>query len=96
MINYLYPPSKSNPHNDKRILEYFPELQPFFNDTSIRDLMGVANGRKETRHYENKKTGAPHRSIIWYEAEQFYQRIDVLALSIVRNKLGLPPIIVKM
>lgn len=96
MINYLYPPNKSNPHNDKRILEYFPELQPFFKDTSIRDLMGVANGRKETRHYENKKTGAPHRSIIGYEAEQFYQRIDVLALSIVRNKLGLPPIIVKM
>ena len=96
MINYLYPPSKSNPHNDKRILEYFPELQPFFKDTSIRDLMGIANGRKETRHYENKKTGTPHRSISGREAEQFYQRIDVLALSIVRNKLGLPPIIVKM
>lgn len=96
MINYLYPPCKSSPHNDKRILEYFPELQPFFIDTSIRDLMGVANGRKETRHYENKKTGAPHHSISGHEAEQFYQRIDVLALSIVRKKLGLPPIMVRI
>lgn len=30
MINFLYPPSKSHHHDDKRISQYFPELQPFF------------------------------------------------------------------
>lgn len=92
MVNFLYPPSKSHPHNDKRISQYFPELQPFFIDTTIRDLFEIANQRKETRHYEDKKTRIPHNSIKGHEAEQFFQRVDVLALSLVRNKLGLPPL----
>lgn len=92
MINFLYPPSKSNPHNDKRILHNFPELQPFFINTTIRDLFAIANGRKETRHYEDKKFRTPHISINGHEAEQFFQRVDVLALSVVRRKLGLPPL----
>ena len=92
MINFLYPPSKSNPHNDKRISQYFPELQPFFIDTTIRKLFEIANQRKETRHYENQKTRTPHKSIKGHEAEQFFQRVDVLALSVVRNRLGLPPL----
>lgn len=92
MINFLYPPSKSHPHNDKRISLYFPELKPFFIDTTIRDLFEIANGRKETRHYEDKKTQTPHNSIKGHEAEQFFQRVDVLAMSVVRRKLGLPPL----
>lgn len=92
MINFLYPPSKSHPHNDKRISQYFLELHPFFIDTTIRDLFEIANQRKETRHYEDKKTCNPHNSIKGHEAEQFFQRVDVLALSLVRNKLGLPPL----
>lgn len=92
MINFLYPPSKSHPHNDKRISQYFPELQPIFIDTTIRDLFEIANRRKETRHYEDKKTQTPHNSIKGHEAEQFFQRVDVLAMSVVRRKLGLPPL----
>lgn len=92
MINFLYPPSKSRPHNDKRISQYFPELKPFFIDTTIRDLFEIANRRKETRHYEDKKTQTPHNSIKGHEAEQFFQRVDVLAMSVVRKKLGLPPL----
>ena len=95
MINYLYPLDKSHHKQDKRIIKYFPELLPFFTDTSIKDLMGIANSRKETRHYDNKR-GIPHYSLAGHEAEQFFQRIDVLALSIVRKKLGLPPIDVKI
>ena len=83
MINFLYPPSKSHSHNDKRISQYFPELQPFFIDTTIRKLFEIANQRKETRHYENQKTRIPHKSIKGHEAEQFFQRVDVLALSVV-------------
>ena len=92
MINFLYPPSKSHPHNDKRISQYFLELQPFFIDTTIRNLFEIANQRKETRHYENQKTRTPHKSIKGHEAERFFQRVDVLALSVVRNRLGLPPL----
>ncbi len=92
MINYLYPLEKNHRKSDKRIHKYFPELLPFFSDTSIKDLMGIANGRKETRHYENKNGKAPHPSLNGVEAEQFYQRIDILALSIIRKKLGLSSI----
>ena len=55
--------------------------QNFYANFLIRD-----RDEKETTHYENKKTGTPHRSISGCEAEQFYQRIAVLALSIIRNK----------
>ena len=92
IINYLYPLDKSHHKSDKRITTYFPELLPFFTNSTIKDLMGIANGRKETRHYDNKRSGTPHSSLYGLEAEQFYQRVDVLALSIVRKKLGLPPI----
>lgn len=59
---------------------------PFFIDTTIKDLMGIANGRKETRHYDNKRSGTQNSSLQGLEAEHFYQRVDVLALSIVRKK----------
>lgn len=87
MINFLYPYDKSNRKKDKRIIKYFPKLLPFFGETSIKDLMIIANSRKETRHY-NKNSNQPLTGI---EAELYYQRIDVLALEIIRNKLKLPP-----
>lgn len=91
IINYLYPYNNSHRRNDKRIFQYFPELQPLFINTSIKDLMRIANSRKETRHYNSTKDTL-HPSLDGHEAEQFFQRIDVLALSIVRQKLGLSPI----
>lgn len=95
MINYLYPLGDSNHKKDKRIIENFPELLPFFGDTTIKDLMGIANNRKETRHY-NKNCDQLHPTLLGREAELYYQRIDVLTLEIVRQKLGLPPINVRV
>lgn len=70
----------------------FQNFSLFFIDTTIRDLFKIANQRKETRHYEDSKTRIPHNSIKGHEAEQFFQRVDVLALSVVRNRLGLTPL----
>lgn len=94
MINYLYPLSNSNRKPDKRINEYFPELLPFFDNTTIKDLMNIANNRKETRHY-NKDRSQLHPSLNGKEAELYYQRIDILATEIIRKELGLSPINIK-
>lgn len=88
MINWLYPLEH---RTDRRIKEIFPELIPFFGDTTIKDLMGIANSRKETRHY-NMSLQSPHPALTNQEAEIYFQRIDILALDIVRKRLGLPKI----
>ncbi len=91
MINWLYP---LNHRKDKRINDLFPELLPFFGETTIKDLLGIANTRKETRHYD-ASSKSPHPALTDQEAELYFQRIDVLALDIVRIKLGLSPICVE-
>lgn len=93
MINYLYPLNGSlRNKKDTRIDEYFPELHPFFGETTIKDLMNIANNRKETRHY-NKGKDQVHESLNGKEAELYYQRIDILATEIIRTELKLPPIV---
>lgn len=91
MINWLYP---LNHRTDRRIKDLFPELLPFFGATTIKDLLGIANTRKETRHYD-ASSKSPHPALTDQEAELYFQRIDVLALDIVRIKLGLSPICVE-
>ena len=59
MINYLYPLGDSNRKPDRRIYVNFPELLPFFCNTTIKDLMVIANTRRETSHY-NKNGSQPH------------------------------------
>ena len=93
MINWLYP-LKQKHRLDRRIKETFPELIPFFGDTTIKDLMGIANSRKETRHY-NASPQSPHPALTNREAILYFQRIDILALDIVRIRLGLPKIAVE-
>ena len=56
--------------------------------------MGIANSRKETRHY-NASPQSPHPALTNQEAELYFQRIDILALDIVRIRLGLPKIAVE-
>jgi hypothetical protein len=51
--------------------------------------MGIANSRKETRHY-NASPQLPHPTLTNQEAELYFQRIDILALDIVRRRLELP------
>ncbi len=53
MIKWLYP---LNHRTDRRINNLFPELFPFFGETTIKDLLGIANTRKEkdiTMHQAN-------------------------------------------
>lgn len=89
MINALYP-YKNNRGKDKRINDFFPELLPIFGQTTIKDLMHIANRRKETRHYINVDT--IHKPLTTTEAETYFQQIDVLALQIIRKALGLSSI----
>lgn len=56
--------------------------------------MGIANSRKETRHY-NASPQSPHPALTNQEAELYFQRIDILALDIIRIRLGLPKIAVE-
>lgn len=69
-------------------------IASFFDNTTIKDLMNIANNRKETRHY-NKGRNQLQPSLNGKEAELYYQRIDVLATEIIRRRLGLPSITVK-
>lgn len=91
MINWLYP---LNNRTDRRNKDLFQELLPFFEETIIKDLLGIANTRKETRHYE-ASSKSPHPALTNQETELYFQRIDVLALDIGRIKLGLSPICVE-
>lgn len=56
--------------------------------------MGIANSRKETRHY-NALPQSSHPALTNQEAELYFQLIDILALNIVRIRLGLPKITVE-
>ena len=56
--------------------------------------MGIANSRKETRHY-NASPQSSLPALTNQEAELYFQLIDILALNIVRIRLGLPKITVE-
>lgn len=92
IINSLYPYKNSNHGKDKRINTFFPELLPLFGKVTIKDLMGMANNRKETRHYV---AGCNvHTSLTTIEAENYFLRIDALALQVIRKALCLPSVII--
>ena len=92
IINLLYPYKRKH-GKDRRINDIFPELLPLFGEVTIKDLMGMANSRKETRHYgsSDNKVYEPLTAI---DAETYYQRIDALALQIIRKALGLPSVMI--
>ncbi len=93
-INSLYPYKNSNHGKEKRKNDYFPELLPLFGDKTIKDLMGMSNYRKETRHYVAGDN--VHESLTTIETETYYQRIDALALQVIRKALGLPSVIISI
>lgn len=78
-------------HNARGNLKILDGLQRSYTNL---DLMGIANSRKETRHY-NASPQSPHPALTNQEAELYFQRIDILALDIIRIRLGLPKIAVE-
>lgn len=92
MINALYPYKHSH-GKDQRINEFFPELLPIFGETTLKDLMGIANSRKETRHYVDK-SNIVYKQLTTTEAETYFQRVDVLAMQIIRKALGLDGLVI--
>ena len=57
-------------------------------------LHKILDSVKETRHY-NASPQSPHPALTNQEAELYFQRIDILALDIIRIRLGLPKIAVE-
>lgn len=86
IIDSIYP---LKGHQDNRIKDFFPELSAEFGSTTIKSLMGVANTRKETRHYFNKKNNSTHPSLSMDEAKDYYSKINLLVINIIRKHLGL-------
>ena len=76
--------------HDNRIECFFPELIESFGKTTIKDLLALANQRKETRHYiSNKQNVLSHPSMTEDELKQFYYLSNLLCVNTVRKELGL-------
>jgi len=75
---------------DDRIQNLLPELVEQFKGTTIRDMMNLANNRKETRHYVDKsKETLSHQAMSEDELKLFYTFTNQLCLNLIRRSLGL-------
>lgn len=87
IVDSLYPLKH---RKDNRIVELFPELESYFNGTTLKDLLTLANNRKETRHYiAEKSTLTSHQSMNEEELKKFYYLTNLLCINIIRKQLGL-------
>ena len=87
IINAIYPLKGKK---DNRIYDYFPELEDVCEGYTIKDLMGLCNNRKETRHYiKNKTQLIPHDSLSKEEGLLLFKFSKNLILNVVRDKVGL-------
>lgn len=86
MVNAMHPLSGK----DDRIQNLLPELVEQFKGTTIRDMMNLANNRKETRHYVDKsKETLSHQAMSEDELKLFYTFTNQLCLNLIRRSLGL-------
>ena len=87
IINAMYP---LNGKKDNRIRDYFPELEDVYKGHSIKELMGLSNTRKETRHYIKDKTLViPHESLSKEEGSLLFKFSTNLILNAIRDRFGL-------
>lgn len=90
IINALYP-LKGN--KDNRIIDYFPELEDVYKGHTIKELIGLCNSRKETRHYVKDKKDReqliPHESLSKEEGLLLIKLSTNLIMNVVREKNGL-------
>ena len=87
MVNAMYPLTK---HKDDRIQTILPELSEQFKGITLKQLMGLANTRRETRHYVDKSSESlSHQAMSEEERKLFYLMTNQLCLNIIRRSLGL-------
>ena len=86
MINAMYPLKGT----DNRIQTLLPELVDKFDGMTLKDLMNLANNRKETRHYVDRSDDSlSHPAMSEDELKLFYSKSNQLCLNILRRSLGL-------
>ena len=86
IVNAIYPYQRGR--QDRRIQENHPELLPFFERTTLKDLIGLSNSRKESRHYINQSTDS-HPKLSEEEREKLYICRVLLITNIIRKVCGL-------
>lgn len=86
IVNAMYPLKGK----DDRIQTLLPELVDQFKGTTIKDMLNLANNRKETRHYVDKsKETLSHPAMTEDELKLFYSFTNQLCLNLIRRSLGL-------
>ena len=81
---------------DNRIEKYYDGMQEMFQGMTIKDLMGLANNRADTRHYAAQKNNIIAHPFLTYEELGRYEvLIDNLAINEVRINFGLPTILLQ-
>lgn len=87
IVNAMYPLTA---RKDNRIQTILPELVEEFKGVTLKDLMNLANNRRETRHYVDKTTESlSHQAMSEEELKLFYSMTNQLCLNIIRRSLGL-------
>ena len=86
IVNAIYPYQRGR--QDRRIQENHPELLPFFEGTTLKDIIGLSNSRQESRHYmRNLKDSHPR--LTEEEREKLYLCSVLLITNIIRKVCGL-------
>lgn len=87
MVDSMYPFTNGK---DDRIQTILPELSEQFNGVTIKTLRGLANTRRETRHYvQQSNKSISHPAMSGEELKLFYSMTNQLCLNIIRRSLGL-------
>ena len=86
IVNAIYPYQRGR--QDRRIQENHPELLPFFEGTTLKNLIGLSNSRQESRHYINQSTDS-HPKLSEEEAGKLYLCSVLLITNIIRKVCGL-------
>lgn len=86
IVNAIYPYQRGR--QDRRIQENHPELLPFFEETTLKDLIGISNSRQESRHFMRSLTDS-HPKLSEEEAEKLYLCSVLLITNIIRKVCGL-------
>ena len=82
--------------SDKRIEEYYKGMEDVYGKVTIKDLMGLANYRADTRHYVARKGDVKSHPFLTFEELGVYgPLIDNLAINEVRRQFGLEMVLLK-
>lgn len=87
MVDSMFPFTNGE---DDRIQTILPELSEQFKGVTIKKLRGLANTRRETRHYvQQSNKSLSHPTMSEEELKLFYSMTNQLCLNILRRSLGL-------